>query len=301
MKATRRGLVGGALAAAPLLRAAAAKAEASKIVPVKQRIVRRGRAVAVSADGRRIVVAHDQRPTIAIGRKVVDVGGQPVAVAVSADDARVAVATASWEKQPEVLLVGGPRRKLGPAPRDLVFAGDRLVVIGGEQEGTLHVLDAASLRTVHRVAVGRVPRGLAVHGDRAFVSLEADDRVAVVDLGRGRVVRTLKVPALPNLLAASPDGRRLLLTHGGRDTRVTEVDLKTGRRRRLATGRAPSAVAFTASGKRLVALGGEDAVLVLGRKAVRRAVAPAPRALAVAGRRFWTVSAVYGGTSGGRA
>jgi hypothetical protein len=58
-------------------------------------------------------------------------------------------------------------------------------------------------------------------------------------------------------------------------------------------------VAWTARGKRLVALGGEAAVVELGRGR-RRPVVPAPRDLVVAGRRFWTVSALSGATSGGR-
>jgi DNA-binding beta-propeller fold protein YncE len=299
MRSTRRSLLGGALAA-PLLLPRAAEAEPSTIVPVRQRTVRRGRAVAVSADGRRVVVAHDQRPTIALGREVVAVSGQPVAVAVSADGSRVAAVTASWEDEPKLVLVGGAHRPLGPAPRDLVFAGDRLVVVGGEQEGTLHVLDAASLRTAHRVAVGRVPRAVAVHGARAWVTLEADARVVAVDLRSGRVTRTLKTPALPDRLAVSPDGERLLVSHGGQTTKVTEIEIARGKRHRHEAGRQPSAVAWTRGGRRVVALGGEDAVVVLGRRPRRHAVAPGPRALAVAGRRFWTVSTLTGGTSRGR-
>jgi DNA-binding beta-propeller fold protein YncE len=311
VSATRRDLLGGALAsaAAPLL-LGAGSAQAAAVEPVRQRVVRRGRALAVSADGRHVIVAHDMRTTIAIaarGRKrLADVGAQPVAVAVSADGARAAVATAGWNAQPGIALVDlrtgrvRARRSLGPAPHDLVFAGERLVVVGGEQEGTLHVLDADTLKIDRRVAIGRVPRGLAVAAGRAWVTLQADDSIVAVDLRKGRVARELRTPALPDRLAASPGGDRLLLTHGGRDSaRVTEIELDSGDVRRHAAGRQPSAVAWTARGKRLVALGGEAAVVELGRGR-RRRVAPAPRDLVVAGRRFWTVSALSGATSGGR-
>lgn len=313
--ATRRDFLGGAVAGAatPLL-LHGASAQAAGVTPVRQVIVRRGRAVAVSPDGRRLVVAHDMRDTISIvaggRRRLVDVGGHPVAVAVSPDGALAAVATASWMK-PRVLLVSTTtgkvrsRHTLGAAPRDVLFTadGEHLVVIGGEQEGTLHVLDidGARLEPDHRVVLGRVPRGVVVAPDhrRAWVTLEADDRIVGVDLKRGRIVRELRTPALPDRLAISPRGRRLLVTHGGGDRRVSEILLDSGRVHRHDAGRLPSAVAWTRGDRRLVALGGEAAVLELGRNR-RRRVAPAPRDIAVAGRRFWTVSALSAGTSGGR-
>lgn len=314
--ATRRDFLGGAIAgaAAPLL-LSGTRAEAAAVTPIRQVIVRRGRAVAASPDGRRLVIAHDMRQTVSIvtggRRRLVDVGGYPVAVAVSPDGALAAVATASWNK-PRVLLVSlstaevRSRHTLGKAPRDVGFTadGERLVVIGGEQEGTLHVLDvgAPEPELDHRVVLGRVPRGLALAPDsrRAWVTLEADGHIVGVDLERGRIVRELRTPALPDRLAISPRGRRLLLTHGGGDTRVSEIELSSGEVHRHAAGRHPSAVAWTRGDRRLVALGGEAAVLELGRRNRRRKVAPAPRDLAVAGRRFWTVSALDAGTSGGR-
>lgn len=312
---TRRGFLGGAVAGAatPLL-LRPASAGASKVEPVRQRIVRRGRAVAVSRGGRHVVIAHDMRETVSIvtrgakRQRIVDVGGQPVAVAVAPDGKLAAVATASW-KTPGVVLVElatgkvGARRRLGPAPRDLVFTpdGEHLLVIGGEQEGTLQILDidATELEHDHRVHVGRVPRGVATTDRRAWVTLQADGHIVGVDLKTGRVVRRIRTAGLPDRLALSPRSDRLLVTHGGHDTQVSEIVLRGGKIHRHAAGRQPSAVAWTRGGRRLVALGGEAAVLDLDRRR-RRAVAAAPRDLAVAGRRFWTVSALTGATSGGR-
>jgi DNA-binding beta-propeller fold protein YncE len=296
-------------ATAPLL-LSAARADAGAVVPVRRRLVRRGRAVAVSPDGRYVVIAHDLRPEISIAtrgrkRRVVDVGGHPVGVAISPDGKLAAVATAFWQK-PRVVLVElatgkvQSRHKLGPAPRDVAFTpdGEHLLVIGGEQEGQLHIIDATDMELDHRLAIGRVPRGLATTDGRAWVTLQADGHLVGVDLKRGRVTREIRTAALPDRLAISSGGDRLLLTHG-RDTQVSEIELHGVRIHRHAAGRDPSAVAWTRGGHRLVALGGEAAVLDLDRRR-RHAVAPAPRDIAVAGRRFWTVSALTGTTSGGR-
>jgi hypothetical protein len=167
---TRRGFLGGALAgaAAPAL-AGTAHGAAAPTVPKAQRpVVRRGRAIAVSADGRRVVVAHDQRTTIGVGASVIDVGGQPLAVAVSPDGRIAAVATAFWDA-PGVVLVDlvagkvGARRRAGPVPTAVAFTSDgrHLLVAGGEQAGELRVVDTRRWRTVVRARPGRVPRAIA--------------------------------------------------------------------------------------------------------------------------------------------
>lgn len=312
MSSTRRGFLaaGAATVAAPAL---ARGATTAAPMPPARPVVRRGRAIAVSGDGRRLVVAHDERRTIAIvtrGRtRIVDVGGQPLAVAVSPDGSRAAVTTAFWDT-PRLSVLDlrsatvVARRTLGPAPGDVAFTPDGrlLLVAGGEQEGTLHMLETARYEVVARARPGRVPRAIAPSHDsrHAWVSLNADDHVVLVDLATGRIRRDLPTPALPDRLALAPDATRLLISHGGRHaTRVTELGLAHGHARRHEAGRLPSAVAWTRSGRRLVALGGDSAVLALGGH--RHAVGVAPRGLAVAGRRFWTVSAVTGAIHGGRA
>jgi DNA-binding beta-propeller fold protein YncE len=306
---TRRGFLGGAVAAAPVL-ARATEAGAATAPAAKRKVVRRGRAIAVSTDGRRLVVAHDLRHTVAIvtrgRRRIVDVGGQPVAVAVAPSGAVAAVATASWDGPGLTIVdlasgVVRARRKLGPAPSDVAFTPDgrRLLVAGGEQEGTLRVLETAGYATVAHTRPGRVPRAIAVTADgrHAWLTLTADDRIVLVDLETGRVRRELRTPALPDRLALSPDGRRMLVSHL-HDDHVSEIHVEGRGRDRHPAGRHPSAVAWTANGKRLVALGGDGAVLLVSGR--RYGVDAAPRGLAVAGRRFWTVSAITGAVGGGR-
>jgi DNA-binding beta-propeller fold protein YncE len=311
--ATRRGFIAGALAGAavPSVARAASAAPAGPL-QAKQEIVRRGRAIAVSRSGRRIVVAHDQRRTIALvvsGRarsRLVDVGGQPLQVAISPDGRLAAVTTASWD-EPGLAIVDlhaavlRTRVAVGPAPHGVEFAADgrRLIVSGGEQEGTVHILETRRFKVVAHAAIGPVPRGVAAdpRRDAAWIALPGLDRVVRVDLATGRVRRKLSTPWLPDDLAISPDGRRLLVSHGGTDAEyVSEIDIASGRLARHRAGRLPSAVAWTRRGRRLATVSGAGEVVVLGARgrARRHRVGGAPRGLAVAGNRAWTVDALTG-------
>ncbi len=312
MASTRRGFIAGALAGAAVPAVAGAQtAPAVGPLQAKQRIVRRGRAIAVGPKGSPLVVAHDRRRSIAIitrGReRLVDVGGQPLEIAVSPDGRVAAITTASWD-EPGLVIVDlksatvRKRVDVGPAPFAVAFthAGKRLVVSGGEQEGTVHVLDTKDFRVLVKAAIGAVPRGIAVlRSDReAWIALNGDARLARVDLRNGRVKRLLRTPRQPDRIALSPNGRRLLVSHGGRDAgRVSEIVTATGRVRHHRVGPLPSAVAWTARGDRLVALGGGAAVVKLGGRRAQRRVGAAPRGLAVAGGRAWTVSALTGAVS----
>lgn len=309
--ATRRGFFTGALASVTLP-AVAVAGDAAPAGPLqaRQETVRRGRAIAVAPNGRRVVVAHDQRRTLAItvpGRtasRLVDVGGQPLEVAVSPDGRLAAVTTAFWD-EPGLAIVDMrsgallTRVEVGPAPYGVAFAGERLVVTGGEQEGTVHVLDAGRFRVLAQVPIGTVPRGVAPDpaGETAWVALCGFDQVVSVDLRTGRVRRTLDTPRLPDRVAISPDGRRLLVAHGGMQAeQVSEVDVASRRLRSHRVGRLPSAVAWTRRGSRLVTLGGAGEIVVLrsGGRRRRHRVGGSPRGLAVAGNRAWTVDALTG-------
>jgi DNA-binding beta-propeller fold protein YncE len=307
---TRRGFLAGALATAAGPTLGRAEAAAPKTAPMraKQRVSRRGRALAVSPDGRRIVVAHDRRRTIAIhsrgATRLVDVGGQPVEVAISPDGAIAAVTTAFWDK-PGLAIVDlhaaavRTRVEVGPAPFGVVFtpSGRRVVVSGGEQEGSVHIVETKHFSVAAHAPIGTVPRGLVTAGEEdAWVVLNGLDRIVRVDLATGHYDRKIRTLRLPDRIAMSPDGRRLLVTHGGSDAEhVSEIDIRSKHTVRHRAGRLPSGVAWTRAGKRLVTLGGDGSVVVLGGGRRRRIeVGGAPRGLAVAGRHAWTVDNLTG-------
>jgi DNA-binding beta-propeller fold protein YncE len=307
---TRRGFLGGAAAAAlgaPALTGSEAQAAAG-LVPAKRRTVRRGRAIAVAPRSGTIVVAHAARRTIGVrshGKtRQVDVGGEPLEVAISPDGRLAAVTTAFWDEPGLALvhLAGRPqvvRVEVGDAPCGVAFTRDgaRVLVSGGDEAGEVFSVDVRRRRVVARHGLPGCPRSIAVTGaDRAWVALNSRARLALVDAKTARTLRTVRVPALPDRLAVSADGKRALVSHGGRDaTRVTDVDLAKGRLRRHRAGRLPSGVGW--SGERMVvALGGAGKIVVISRggRVARHAVGGAPRGLAVVRRTAWTVDALSG-------
>jgi DNA-binding beta-propeller fold protein YncE len=311
MRSTRRGFLAAAAASATapaLVRTQAAPALPAPLADPRN--VLRGRALAISPRRDRVVVAHDRARTIAIvagqSTRVVDVGGQPAEVAISPDGRLAAVTTGFWDK-PGLAIVdlgtGAVRTRVdvGPAPFDAVFTavGPGLLVSGGEQEGRVYVVDTARLAVVEQAQVGLVPRGLArtLEGTAAWLALNGEDRVVRVNVRTGRIERSRDTPALPDRVAVSPDGRRLLVSHGGRRSHaVSEIVISTGRVIRHEAGRLPSAVGWTRNGTRLVALGGTGEVLAVDRRGRRKThrVGGSPRGLAVAGERAWTVDSLTG-------
>jgi len=312
-RTSRRELLVGAAGgvAARALLPASANAAA---IPTDKRpdVVHRGRALALAGGGAVIVVAHHARRTLTVtdrrsGRRAtVALAGQPLELAVSPHSILVAVTTAFWDHPGlELLHVRGAthraRLDVGAAPFAPAFTHNRrhLLVTGGEQDGALRILAAPDFARVRVVALGRVPRGLVVTRDdhAAWVALHAEDAVVRVALKSGRVTKRVATPPLPDRLALSPDGRRLLVSHGGRTaSTLSEIDTHTGHVRELRAGDHVSAVAWGPRGVRLAALEKANAILAIDARGRRRPLATvvAPRGLAVAGRHAFTVSAITG-------
>lgn len=308
---TRRELLQGSAGAVlvglgPASAAASAAAHGPLTLKDRQDPLFHGRALAATADGAHVVVAHALRRSVSVidrRRKrtmVVALHGQPLEVAISPLDHYAAITTAFWD-HPGVTLLrlrdAAVRATLiaGEAPHTPAFTHDRrrLLVSGGEQDGYLRVLRGGAFANGPKVALGRVPRGIAIARDdrSAWVALNGEGAVVRVDLERFRVDERIATAPHPDRVALSPDGRRLLVSHGGRDARtVSEIDLRHRSVREHTVGRHPTAVAWAASGRRLVALGGEHAIAVIGGR--RRTTVARPHGLAVAGRHAFTVSAV---------
>ena len=302
---TRRKLLAGAGAAAvtlglegrlPVARATTAAPSA------RPDVVYRGRSIAASPDGRRLLALYEgRREALLVDRRAnskrkLTLGGQPLEAAFAPDGHYVALTTAFWD-QPGLELIDaatGNRRarvKAGGAPFAVAFTagGRHLLVTGGEQDGTLRIYDAPHLHGVREVKLGRVPRGIVVDGKTAWVALNGEDAIARVDLAKGRVTRRLPTPPHPDRIALSPDGTALLITHPSRS--VTELDTRRGTVTSHGAGAHPSAVAWTPAGRLVVR---DSDVLALDPRRRRIATVAAPRGLAVAGRAAFVVSALTG-------
>ena len=135
-----------------------------------------------------------------------------------------------------VLCAAPPRY---PSPIELAASPDgaRLYVLC---EGTdeLAVIDARSGNIVGRVPVGRVPKGMWLSGNTAYVTNSWSDTVSVIDTAALQVTRTLKAGFEPNAVFAN---RSELYTANRIGNDISVIDLATGAEtRRLTAGRGAS-------------------------------------------------------------
>ena len=189
---------------------------------------------------------------------------------------------------------------VGTMPHGIVMSRDgaRLIELdAGYRKPALRVLDAATLREVRTIplsgAFGVPLRD--VDGDGVWVSVAGSfqEQLAHVDTASGKVDRnvSLPLPFFPVALARAPDGT--LAAAGDLGDRVAFVDPVAERiAARIAVGRHPAALAFSADGKTLyVADRGASQldVVDVASRTVRAHIAVGlhPVALASDGRRLY--------------
>ncbi len=151
--------------------------------------------IAVSPDGRRLYVAENLSDSLAI----VDVASGQV------------VQRVATERYPYGVVV---------APNGTVYVSNW----GGWHLSAYAPAGDGTLRASGRIFVGRHPSAMLLNarGNRLFVAMASIDRVASVDLARGRVVGELLDPppagpgegSTPNALALSANGERLYVAEG---------------------------------------------------------------------------------------
>src|SRR5204863_4968655 len=101
---------------------------------------------------------------------------------------------------------------------------------------TVSVIDLAAAKKVKDIQVGSHlshPEGIAIDpaGKRAFVAVTNQDTVAVIDLKKLEVEKTLSVGrpqglgTWPVSVSVTPDGRRLLVADAGEDA-IAAFDLR---------------------------------------------------------------------------
>ena len=139
-----------------------------------------------------------------------------------------------------------------PSPDDMALSpdGKRLyVVCGGTDE--LVVVDRLAKSVAARIAVGRVPRGVAVSGSRIYVTNSWSDTVSEIDAATLRVIRTLPAGFEPTGVAAGPRGNSLYVANRlGNDVAI--IDTNSGvDARRLVAGRGASWEAASPDGSRV--------------------------------------------------
>jgi DNA-binding beta-propeller fold protein YncE len=206
-------------------------------------------------------------------------------VLVFAFDAAAQTATLA---QSFALPAAGALARKAEVPAGLALSADgRRLYVAANLGNQLHELDAATGDVLRSWAVGVAPGEVALAQGKAYVSnrggrrpdagdvtgpagkgtvVRADARgiasegsVTVVDLAAGRVQKEILVGLHPAALAASPDGRWVVVANAGSDTlhvidaRRDEIAEKIWARQKPSDlfGAQPCALAFDPSGKRL--------------------------------------------------
>ncbi len=126
------------------------------------------------------------------------------------------------------------------------------------------------------VAVGHKPEGLVADGRTRLlaVGLTKPDRLALVDMDSGRVVRRVALPGAPRHLALAGPGGPVLVP-AEKANQLVEVPLRSGHKRVTRVGRQPHDAASNGRGTVFVGNEGGDTASVLRRgRVVRTPKAP---------------------------
>jgi len=215
-------------------------------------------ALAVSPDGRRLLVANFQNDSVS----VIDLasGG------VREQDLRPGVIDPTKSGAPG-----------GSFPRAVVWTSPSRAYVASQRDREIIALDVsdAGIAVGARIKLGGQPVAFAARGARLYVALDNADRVAVLDARSGRIVEQIlaaapagAAPGLTryggagvNSLALSPDGRRLYVTEGGAND-VAVIDLGapgvSGVAGLIPTGWYPTAVAVRPDGRQLYVVNGKS-------------------------------------------
>jgi DNA-binding beta-propeller fold protein YncE len=143
----------------------------------------------------------------------------------------VALVTADTEAHvAEVdLSTGRVRRRIATlaGPRSIEAAPGGCAVVAHTESGAVSLLERRPVE-VRRVLEGfGEPRYTAVHpsGRWAYVTDSAEGALHVIDLDRGRVIRTVAVGALARHLTITPDGKALWVALGNRAPTIVRLDV----------------------------------------------------------------------------
>ncbi len=175
------------------------------------------------------------------------------------------------------------------------------LAVSNMADGTVSLLDSASLSERTRVRVGSQPNELAWGtGGRLFVANAGSNSVSIIQ--NGAVTETVKtslspadpVGSTPDALAVSPDGKRLYVANGDNND-VAVVDTSVPKRSRvlgfIPTGWYPSALALAPDGRTLYVGTGKG----LSFRANDRATTPWTRTQPVSGQKYDYIAGLLSG------
>jgi DNA-binding beta-propeller fold protein YncE len=229
--------------------------------------------------------------TLGVGLAVKPMAG---ALAVSPDGAQLLVANFQNDSASVIDLASGAMREqdlrpgvIDPAksgspggsfPRAVIWTSPTRAYVASERDREVVVLNisAAAIAVGDRIKTDGQPVAFAARGKRLYMALDNDDRVAVLDIARDRIIDDFRAaqdagapPAIARLggagtngLALSGDGRTLYATNGGaNDVSVIRLSDQPGGSRvvgMIPAGWYPTALAVQPGGRQLYVVNGKS-------------------------------------------
>jgi PQQ-dependent catabolism-associated beta-propeller protein len=182
-----------------------------------------------------------------------------------------------------------------PAHAETIFLSD-------EASDCVKAIDGATLKPIECIHVGKRPRGLVAsrNGKTLYVAVGDDNRIAIVDTGSRKVMRSFSTSD-PETFALSPDESRIFIANEN-DSLMSEIRIADGKvLRQVPVGGEPEGTAVSPDGKLVVQASetGSMAHVIdaaTGRLRNNLIVDTRPRYIAFTpdGTRFWVSSEVRG-------
>ena len=138
------------------------------------------------------------------------------------------------------------------SPLEMVSSPDgRLLFVVCQDSDEVRVVDVQSSRVIGSVAVGHMPRGIALSPDgrQLYVTNAWSDTVSVIDVAALQVVQTLATGSEPSGVVSDREGATLYVANRLSGD-VSVIDLRSGQEtKRLLAGRGASYLALSPDGK----------------------------------------------------
>jgi len=161
----------------------------------------------------------------------------------------------------------------GPGPHEVGISPDgRLALVTnyggrGNSGNSLTLIDIPKAEVVKTIDLGEymAPHGVEwIDSGRAAVTVEANQALAVIDVGKGEVIQAIGTDQkVSHMVALDPGGQRAYTSNMGSGS-ITALDLNTGERiRNIATGGGAEGIAVSGAGHIWVSNREDDTLTVL--------------------------------------
>lgn len=171
-----------------------------------------------------MLVTASFSPTALAGPRVIEVGSEPVGIAVAPDGPHAYVANSGSNTVSVIDITNGAVTGtivVGTAPWGVAIAPDGLrVYVSNVGSGTVSVIDTAAGTVVATIGGFTLPQGLALtpDGARVYVANSGSATVSVIDTAAGTVTDTIAVGPVPHGVVVGPDGLRAYVTNAAGNT-----------------------------------------------------------------------------------